>query len=248
MIRSAIEIEISQKNNKKGKGDYVRKYQYPKTTLFSDENHSSVSVQQYQPDLDNLAWKTFQRVFEINWQCLGGEREIELGFGWLMRNMPPVGTFYVNPMFTVRGTADDARFIANARRAQLAWFAYLKSFLFTSGIIRREMKQRSPVIRQLEFTGVMIMDGKHIRPDMWFPGVKSVRARKPLKKELLGKQFGRLTVVESKTKDRWLCRCCCGKEKIVRGNHLRSGRIVSCGCRKAQVEEWQQQRKASRQR
>ena len=29
---------------------------------------------------------------------------------------------------------------------------------------------------------------------------------------------------------RWLCRCDCGKEKIISGTHLRRGKIVSCGC------------------
>ena len=28
----------------------------------------------------------------------------------------------------------------------------------------------------------------------------------------------------------WLCKCECGKEKIIRGSHLRNGHTKSCGC------------------
>lgn len=47
--------------------------------------------------------------------------------------------------------------------------------------------------------------------------------------DMLGKRIGRLTVMRS-TVGKWLCRCDCGVEKEVTGNHLRSGRVVSCGC------------------
>lgn len=61
-------------------------------------------------------------------------------------------------------------------------------------------------------------------------------------KDLTGKTYGRLTVVSlsevrqylskknRQTKAYWLCSCNCGKEKVVRGEHLTSGRIISCGC------------------
>ena len=52
--------------------------------------------------------------------------------------------------------------------------------------------------------------------------------------DLTGQRFGRLTVIrrdESRKKAAyWLCRCDCGKEKVVQGCHLRSGATVSCGC------------------
>lgn len=54
-------------------------------------------------------------------------------------------------------------------------------------------------------------------------------------KDLTGQRFGRLEVIEqagrSKSKHiMWLCRCDCGKRKVVMGNHLTSGRTKSCGC------------------
>lgn len=53
--------------------------------------------------------------------------------------------------------------------------------------------------------------------------------------DLTGQRFGRLTVVEKSTPDkhgtmRWLCLCDCGTQKVVRGDKLRTGEVMSCGC------------------
>lgn len=52
---------------------------------------------------------------------------------------------------------------------------------------------------------------------------------------MAGKRFGRLLVLDrspiSKAKIAyWYCKCDCGTKKDVNGQHLRSGRVVSCGC------------------
>jgi hypothetical protein len=53
--------------------------------------------------------------------------------------------------------------------------------------------------------------------------------------DLTGQHFGRLTVM-SRSADggygqpRWNWRCSCGGTGSSRGDHLRQGRIVSCGC------------------
>ena len=55
---------------------------------------------------------------------------------------------------------------------------------------------------------------------------------------MIGKQFGKLTVVEKTNKPEgitnryvhWKCRCECGKETIVTSHNLRSGNTKSCGC------------------
>jgi hypothetical protein len=55
-------------------------------------------------------------------------------------------------------------------------------------------------------------------------------------RSLLGRRFGRLQVVEfegTKHAAYWLCNCDCGQSKLVRSDHLLSGRVVSCGCRRA---------------
>src|SRR5690348_8531322 len=60
-------------------------------------------------------------------------------------------------------------------------------------------------------------------------------------KDLTGKTFGTLTVLKlfevkryksgknQQTKAYWSCECECGKTKIIRGEHLTSGRTISCG-------------------
>jgi hypothetical protein len=57
--------------------------------------------------------------------------------------------------------------------------------------------------------------------------------------DISGQRFGRLVALSlysAKTSPRkWLCRCDCGKEKIVRGELLRDGRARSCGCLKSDV-------------
>ena len=53
-------------------------------------------------------------------------------------------------------------------------------------------------------------------------------------KDLTGKSFGRLTVLERAANAgahvRWSCRCECGNAKVVQGASLRSGATKSCGC------------------
>ena len=58
--------------------------------------------------------------------------------------------------------------------------------------------------------------------------------------DLAGKTFGRLTVVEySHTnkhgKSMWKCKCSCGNERIVLGNHLTNKHTSSCGCFKNEI-------------
>jgi len=53
--------------------------------------------------------------------------------------------------------------------------------------------------------------------------------------DLTGQNFGRLTPIKHIGKNewghsQWLCRCSCGKEKIILGNSLRRGLTKSCGC------------------
>ena len=54
--------------------------------------------------------------------------------------------------------------------------------------------------------------------------------------DLTGQCFGRLTVINRAPNHRaqtvWRCRCTCGNIVEVQGGHLRSGKIISCGCYK----------------
>jgi len=54
-------------------------------------------------------------------------------------------------------------------------------------------------------------------------------------KNLVGKKFGRLTVIERAENDKyknacWLCQCECGNKKIIKGVNLVRGFTKSCGC------------------
>ena len=54
--------------------------------------------------------------------------------------------------------------------------------------------------------------------------------------DLTGQRFGRLLVIEEcghKRKEiQWMCKCDCGKYFLAGGWDLRSGRTVSCGCKR----------------
>ena len=61
-------------------------------------------------------------------------------------------------------------------------------------------------------------------------------------KNLLGQQFGLLTVIERAEniggRAAWLCKCECGGTKIARSSNLQTGKTKSCGCkRKEQLEQ-----------
>jgi hypothetical protein len=61
---------------------------------------------------------------------------------------------------------------------------------------------------------------------------------------LVGQKFGRLTVIKRVSPNtsyggnaRWLCKCDCGKEKIIVGRNLRNGNTKSCGCLKKEIQK-----------
>lgn len=64
-------------------------------------------------------------------------------------------------------------------------------------------------------------------------------ARAPNFIDLTGQTFGRLTVLNVAWKTEkhtyWRCRCVCGRESAPASQKLRSARIVSCGCHRAEV-------------
>ena len=54
--------------------------------------------------------------------------------------------------------------------------------------------------------------------------------------KIAGNKYGMLTVLrrlgskENGKKSAWLCRCDCGKEKVLQGTAVKSGSVKSCGC------------------
>jgi hypothetical protein len=60
-------------------------------------------------------------------------------------------------------------------------------------------------------------------------------------KDRTGQRFGRLTAIRRVENDKWnnakwLCRCDCGKEKIVPTTGLSTGKTSSCGCLKSDAK------------
>lgn len=61
--------------------------------------------------------------------------------------------------------------------------------------------------------------------------------------DLIGKQFGKLTVIKrgedyvwnDKRYARWLCRCECGNETLVTSSSLKCGKTKSCGCLQREI-------------
>ena len=58
----------------------------------------------------------------------------------------------------------------------------------------------------------------------------------PRVKNLIGDRYGLLTVIDYWCRDGiahqlWLCRCDCGAETLARGNNMRTGNTISCGCK-----------------
>ena len=57
---------------------------------------------------------------------------------------------------------------------------------------------------------------------------------------LIGRKFGRLTVIERcgstpNKAAKWLCKCDCGNVRVIQGCHLTSGATSSCGCYQKEV-------------
>lgn len=56
-------------------------------------------------------------------------------------------------------------------------------------------------------------------------------------KEMTGQIFGKLTVLKRDFSKEtaaayWICKCECGNEKSIRGDRLRKGEVINCGCEK----------------
>lgn len=72
--------------------------------------------------------------------------------------------------------------------------------------------------------------------------------------DITGLRFGRLVALRYVKKSvshrhgaaYWLCRCDCGKEKVIKSQHLRSGHVISCRCANAELTAATCRRNAAR--
>ncbi len=199
-----------------------------------------VLVFQHGPDYDDLAFSTLERLEFI--KSPGTDDKIEQLFknALISASLDPNLTKFLNPMFTITASRPSELFFREAKNAQQSWIA--ESRRFHGREFRSYTRGLSPLVRQLALSGVLIVEGKHYRPDQW---PQPIRAP-PKQYKLHGKVFGRLTVVERLPKGKWKCRCKCGKEHIVRTKHLLHNKIKSCGCLKAELDQRKQNRRHSR--
>lgn len=198
-----------------------------------------VSVEQYEPDFNDLAWQTFTLLTPgLDVEHPGPDEAIAQFLVALLGSprLYPFGTVYANPCAVVRSRYASDEFLRTARRFQAQWFHQFNDSLSSGRRVREQMSLVAPVTRQLVYTGVLVIDNRHIFPDRW-PG------KPPLSP---GTRFGCLVVQETLARGMVRCRCECDNVVIKHRKHLVSGGTKSCGCRKTQREARLKERRRDR--
>lgn len=137
--------------------------------------HNMAVVTVETPNFNDLAWSVLCRLYPLG-ESPGLDQAIEAIARLMLRRLPAGLTTYLNPAFTVRQIpgCDDTGFLREAQRARLGWFNQLKQGLGSSRLVKREITKASPLIRQLVYTGVLIIRGKHTHPQHWPPPQQEV--------------------------------------------------------------------------
>lgn len=144
---------------------------------------TTIQIVHHTVDWNNLAWHTLTNLFpSIDREIAnpGAHAQIAGLFHLLLRHGDIDDcTVFANPEITIaaESTADLNEFVARARRAQLVWYRRLRDTLGGGGYMKRAVKREKPLVRQLAFTGVLIIAGKHIHPCHW-PDAKEPWGRK----------------------------------------------------------------------
>jgi hypothetical protein len=208
-----------------------------------------VLVERYEPDFNDLAWQTFTLLTPARrLENPGPDVAIARYFTrWLKKlRVLQVGTVYANPCAVVRSRGATDHFLRLARRFQREWFCRFNDTLYSAERVRRQMNQVHRTIRQLAFTGVMIVHNRHVFPHQWPDGERPTRPQQKEPRIKQGERFGVLAVAEALSKGQVRCRCDCGKVVVKLRRHLVSGRTKSCGCLKAKLEEKLRNRRRDR--
>ncbi len=192
---------------------------------------SKFILKRFSPDINELAWCTLRHLYPIG-HSPGSDSQIEQAFRFFMSRPICLDSdhAFVNPAYAVTADRPTKSFVKAARNAQRAWFRQFTDMLQGCGRAKREAKRMSPIIRQLTFTGVLVINRKHVLPDRWPGGDDNQR-----KRNLVGHRFGRLVVTAMISNGRCTCQCECGDYTTVRRQHLVSGKTTSCGCRSSEL-------------
>jgi hypothetical protein len=79
-----------------------------------------------------------------------------------------VRSIFANPRGSVRCREPTEDFLRSAFNAQQGWLRTLRDVFGQRGLDRIAQELRSqPLLWQLQFTGIMIIDGKHVFPNEW---------------------------------------------------------------------------------
>lgn len=189
-------------------------------------------------DANHPEWNTLRFLGFQNCAPPGSPSSTGQTFVNLIRHQGQLGTRYATPIGMVQAEQPTVAFLTAARQLQHAYWKQLKDILGSSSRVKRQFKNLNPLIRQLQFTGVMIINGKHVLPHCW-----QLPRDQQLKASIRGKRYGRLVVLDNLSKGRCQCRCDCGKQTIVRRKHLVAGRTKSCGCLRSEFDQRQSDRK-----
>lgn len=191
------------------------------------------------------AWSTLQN-FGIVGAPPGPDRRIMSVFAGLLNYQHQerhFKTIYVNPAFVVVAPTPTRQFIRQARQAQQGWLGQCRKVLFPGGGLTRAIKRTDPLLRQLAYLGVLIVNGKHVNPQQW-PEGEEILPPAPL--DLTDQVFGRLTVEAMLPKGRCSCRCRCGGRRNPSAKNLLRGKTRSCGCLPIERTNRQRARKRNR--
>ncbi len=175
------------------------------------------------------AWSTLQN-FGVIGAPPGPDKQILLVFLGLLnyqRKHRHFGSIFVNPAFVVVAPTPSRQFIRLARQAQRSWLGQCRKLLFPGGGLTRAIKRTNPLLRQLKYLGVLLVNGKHLNSQQWPAGEKTLP---PARLDLTDRVFGRLTVEAMLPKGQCSCRCRCGGHSTPRAKHLLRGKTRSCGC------------------
>lgn len=212
----------------------------PNTVNKWKDHRESVQVDSCEADVNEIAWTTLRWLNKDSPEGGSDQQAIDL-FKICMKELPPANVIYVNPIARVVAPQVTAAFLSEARRQQRKWINQINSWLFSAARVKRHYDATHPITRQLEFTGVLIVHGRHVRPDQW-PACDFASSNRPL----TGMKFGFLTVIEDLPQQLCRCECQCGNTTIKKRKHLLSGRTTSCGCRRDQANKINRERKDKR--
>lgn len=215
-------------------------------TTTSTQRKKGVEINTFPVEDSSWAWGTLLNVAPHLLKAEenpGRDEVMEVVFKLIMEDAAGCGLTNVfgNPVCCVTARTPSNLFFREARRAQTTWFRQARHILGSCGPIKRAVKNMTPIIRQLSYTGVLVVDGKHVLPNQW----PDRRDQQKLR-NVTGHRFGRLIVLQMLKRSSCLCRCDCGQETVVRRSHLIKGDTRSCGCLKSEFEARQKQRKDQR--